>query len=368
MKELLGDTKQLLTELRGVIRDQPHFSGEGVVEVLSIPEDDPLKRFRILKKSDWEKFPPGVIEKLTNGNRLVRESKLSAYYLFHRRMTGILEERTDLFEVARSLSTETAPFPPEVEEDVIRRFVKYFGEKPWLLRKEMSEDLYPQKIIKIMADADPLRVDMELGYLKRFTSRPRSDTPYKRSLDELENWFDNNYEDILQGVRPEEPPPQAIISDDEVIIDIIVHGKFQSYMIVTDDVRMARKAARESPEKLVMRVPCRDWVHQSAPADEYRRVLSDTLGSDFEILIDQGSLDTFNDSTGATYSMGVPVVDPLIREWSGDVPRRPPAQQSEIYSRFRSRPKITKDLLFDTISVMSRKGTFLKSRRVVTTS
>jgi hypothetical protein len=366
MKEMLGDTKQLLTELRGVVREQPHFAGEGVVEVLSIPEDDPIKRFRIIKKSDWEEFPPGVVEKLVNGNRLVRESKLSAYYLFHRRMTGILEQQVDLFEVARSLSTETAPFSSQEERDVITRFVRTYRDKPWLLRKEMSEDLYPEEIIKIMADADPLRVDMELGYMKRFTSRPRSDTPYKRDLDQLQAWFDDNYEDVLAGVRPEDPPPQAIISDDEIIIDIIVNGKFKNYLIVTDDIRMARKAARMSPEKLIMRVSCHDWVHHSAPDRQYKEVLEPALRSHTEILIDGGSLETFNDSTGATYSYGVPVIDPLIREWSGDVARRPPKQQAEIYSKFRARPKITESLLFDTIEVMSSKGSFLKSRLTTT--
>jgi hypothetical protein len=367
MKELLGDTKKLLTQLRGVVREQPHFAGEGVVEVLKIPDDDPIKRHRIIKADEWKLFPPGVVEKLVNGNRLVRESKLSGYYLFHRRMTGILEKQVDLFEVARSLSTETAPFPEEEELSVLRRFSKAFSDKPWLLRQEMEEDLYTEGIIKIMADADPLRVDMELGYLKRFQSRVRSDTPYKREMDLLENWFYDNYEQILRGERPDGPPPTGIISDDEVILDIIVNGQISNYLIVSDDIRMARKAARMRPDKLIMRVSCHDWVHQSAPSRQYHEILLAALGTPCEILIDQGSLDTFNDSTGATYSMGVPVIDPLIREWSGDVPRRPPKQQSEIYSRFRARPKITTDLLFDTIQVMSRKGTFMR-KRVRTTS
>nr|UYL95372.1 MAG: hypothetical protein [Nanning Narna tick virus 2] len=361
MKEMLKEYKPNLTNLRGVVRDQPHFSGEGVTEVLAIPEDDPLKRFRVVKSSDWDLFPAGVLDKLIMGGRLVRESKLSGYYLFHKRMAGILEEVTDLFEVIASQSQEILDYSDDEIKGVISRFVKRFSNQPWLLSRALKEDLYPDTIVQVMSQADPLRVDMpDLTYLKRFRRRPRPDTPHKRAVDQLATWFDDNFENILDG-NSYELPPQDVLADDELIIMAVTRSDRPAHLIVSDDKRMVRKCSRICVDKLIMRVPVTDWVQTAAPAREYLELLGELVGREPMLHIDSGSLDTFMDTTGATYSYGVPVIDPLIRSWNESVERRTPAKQSEIYRKFRVRPIVNKEFLMSTIEVVTHKDAQIRT-------
>jgi hypothetical protein len=358
MKELIGERVPHFTTLRGVMRESQHFAGEGIIEVKALKDDDPLKKYRIIKADEWKKIPPGVLERLTNSGRLVRESKLSGYYLFHQRMMGMLSEQVDLFETIKSMSHDVK----DVDDDEISRVVTIFRNKymkaPWLLKSELTEDLYPSWIIDVMADADPLKVDLDLPYLRRFNRRPRSDTPYKRDMDRLETWFMDNYEEMLETGIWKDPPPQEQLSDDEIILSIIDNPRsvYDAYIIITDDIRLAKKAGRMFPHKMIGRISCHDWVYHSALERKFVDGFRSLVGITPLVLIDEGSLTTFMDTTGATYSMGVPVVDPLIRKWSEDVSRRPPAKQSDIYSRFRPRPEITEETVMSSIMITTPRN------------
>jgi hypothetical protein len=339
------------------MREQPHFAGEGVLEVFQIPEDDPLKEYRIIKADQWEKFPPGVLDKLIMGGYLVRESKLSGQYLFHRRMCGLQTESADLFEVARSISHDVTDVPDKTVREVVESFCERYRGQPWLMKnKSLTEDLYPESIVRIMAEADPLKVDIDLPYLKRFKRRLPPDTPYQRDLRELNVWFDDNIESILQD-GGYNMPPQAVIADDDIILLCIEDDVYSDCsLIVTDDKRMCRRAAVCFPEKIIMRISCHDWVFHSADSERILGLLEDLLGRKPSLRIDFGSLDTFNDMTGATYSMGIPSTSPLIRNWSEDVPRRPPSSQSSIWSRFRVRPKINSRTLLSCVEVITHRN------------
>jgi len=214
MMELLGEREPHYSTLRGVMRDQPHFENESVLEVHRIPENDPIKQYRCVKSSDWELFPAGVLDKLIAGGFLVRESKLSGQYLFHKRMAGLDVGQVDLFEVARTMTNKIEEFDERTVLRVVTEFSDKYRKRPWTLHKAMAEDLYFFDIVGIMAKADPLRVDIDYNYLNRFRKRPKPDSPYTRSVQELEVWFQSNYEDILGG-RPYDLPPRAILADDD---------------------------------------------------------------------------------------------------------------------------------------------------------
>jgi len=354
MMESIGWRPPHYTTLRGVMREQPHFKDESILEVLTIPEDDPIKQHRVIKGTDWNKFPDGVLDKLISGGVLVRESKLSSHYLFHKRMSGILSEQVDLFEVARTMTKEIEEFDEKTILSVLKEFIKQFKHRPWTLRNVMCEDLYSSKIIGVMAQADPLRVDLDYNYLKRFRRKPRPNCPYTRSMQELETWFDDNYENILSD-KDYSLPPRAILADDDIICLEIERNPEKVILLVTDDRRLARRAAWANVDKLIMRCSCRDWVFHSADATRFEDEISKLVIERPKTIIDFGSLDTFMNTTGATYSYGIPHTDPLIREWSGDVPRRTPQQQARIYSRFRVRPPITLQLVSDIIEVMTHR-------------
>jgi hypothetical protein len=336
------------------MREQPHFNGESVLEVLRIPETDPIKQYRVVKADDWDKFPAGVLDKLIVGGGLVRESKLSGQYLFHKRMSGLDVGQVDLFEVAKTMTKEIEEFDEPTILKVVTEFSRMYRNRPWTLRQVMCEDLYFPEIVAIMAKADPLRVDLDYPYLQRFRRRPKPDSPYTRSVAELETWFMNNYEDILQG-REYELPPRAILADDDIICLEAERVPDKVILIVTDDRKMAKRCALANLDKLILRCPCRDWVFHSADATRFEDEIAKMVRYRPKILIDFGSLDTFMNVTGATYSYGIPHTDPLIREWSGDVPRRTPLKQAEIYKKFRIRPPITRELVSDIIEVMTHR-------------
>nr|QIR30314.1 RNA-dependent RNA polymerase [Plasmopara viticola lesion associated narnavirus 35] len=363
MKETLGYMEANFTTLRGVVREQPHFAGEGVVEVFRIPEDDPIKKHRVVKADEWEKFPRGVIDKLVSGGRLVRESKLSGWYLFHKRMCGILTGTADLFEVARSMSNEVTEPTDEDIVGTVSAFVNRYKGRPWTLKQVFTEDIYNANIIEVMNHADPLRVDMpDFNYLKRFGRKPKSDTPYQRELDRLELWFDDNYEDILAG-REYELPPRAVIEDDDVLLMEVERSPSILHVLVTDDIKLCKRIARRNQgEKIICRISCYNWVFHSAAEHEFKKCVVNMFHIDPEFHVDFGSLDTFNEVTGSTYSYGIPATDPLIRNWEEDVPRRPPASQASIYSKFKIRPKIDEKVINDTIEVVSRRNSLITGR------
>jgi hypothetical protein len=348
MKELLGEREPFYTTLRGVSRDNFHFSDEVVVERLQIKEDDPIQQYRAIKKTDWEKFPTGVLDKLISGGRLVRQSKICGLYLFHKRMCGILEEEQDLFETAEQMTSEVIDYPEEEVLETVKRFANKYSCSPWLLRARMEEDLYFPNLLDILAKADPLRVDLDLNYLSRFKRRPKSDSPHERAMDNLETWFYDNVHEILEG-RSVTIPPREQLADDDLICLEISNNSWQVVLIVTDDIKLVRRAANQFPEKVILQIGCRPWVFFSADATVFASHIQGMLSVEPEIIIDHGSLDTFMARTGATYSMGIPVDDPLIREWSGDVPRRVNIGTM----RYKPRPHLTRSVVADVINMVT---------------
>lgn len=367
MRECIGEEEPKYTRVKGVHRDQRHFKDEAVLETLTIPEDDPIKRFRVIKRDQWGLFPSGILDKLIMCGKLVRESKLSAHYLFHKRMCGILEQETDLFEVLRRETDEILDIPDEDLLSTIERFRNRFVNSRWTLRRTFEEDLYRPSVIDTMAKADPLRVDLDYKFLERFNRPPKPDTPYERDALRLEAWFDDNVDDILSGVGFTNWPPRDIVADDSLLELEVMNSPELCILVVTDDVKLARRIARNNLDKLIFRVSCSNWVFHSADAVKFEDRIQEMVTIRPYILIDTGALEAFMDKTGATYSMGIPVIDPLIRKWSEDVPRRAPASQAEIYSRWRPRPEITQELLAGIIEVMTPSSSqfFQRVRRTL---
>jgi hypothetical protein len=360
MREALGDIAPNMTELRGVVRDTTHFEKEGIVETLTIPEDHPIKKYRVVKREETSLFPPGTLEQLQRNKVLVPETEVKKYYLFHERIANLDQDcvNADLFEILKTTAYVVKDYSSEEILDIVSRFVTKFKATPWLLRYSSDQDLYPEELISILARSDPLRVDMpEFGYIKRFNRRPKPDSPYQREVRNLSEWFDNNYEDVIAG-REYSLPPVNIIEDDPIIILGISRMPEKMVVIVTDDRKLAKLAARKFPDKIIGRISIVDWVFHSMDYTGFKRAIHVVMPTTVEILIDQGSLETYMETKLmmplANYSLGISVSDPLQREWSGDVWRLPPITQAEIYRNRRPRVTVTIENVLDKIEILSR--------------
>jgi hypothetical protein len=361
MREAIGELKPNITELRGVVRDTTHFEKEGIVETLTIPEDHPIKKYRVVKREETSLFPPGTLEQLQRNKVLVPETEVKKYYLFHERMAALDQVSTngaDLFEVLKVTALVLKDYTDGEVLEIVGKFVKKFKDAPWLLRYNSDQDLYPEELISILAQSDPLRVRMpEFRYLQRFRKRPKPDSPYQREVATLSRWFDNNYEDVIAG-RTFELPPVNIIEDDPIILLNIQRMSEKLIIIVTDDRKLARLAARKFPSKIIGRIAIVDWVFHSMDYTGFKTAIHVVMPVTVEILVDQGSLETYMETKlmmpMANYSLGISVSDPLQREWSGDVWRLPPITQAQIYKNRRPRARVSVENVLDKIEILSK--------------
>jgi hypothetical protein len=365
MREALGEVPTKITELRGVIRDTTHFEKEGIVETMEIPQDHPIKKYLIIKKEQASLFPPGTLEVLQRNKVLVPETEVKKYYLFHERLARLdqVVASSDLFDLVKTTAYNISDFSDEKLHEVVLRFVDKFKRSPWLLRYSADQDLYPEELISILAQSDPLRVRMpEFTYLNRFRRRPKADSPYQREVANLATWFQDNYEDIIGG-REYSLPPVNIIEDDPIIILNIQRMSEQFVIIVTDDVKLCRLAARKFPEKILGRISVVDWVFHSMDYSGFLNAIKTVIPVTTEIIIDQGSLETYMETNlmmpVANYSLGISTIDPLQREWSGDVYRLPMPTQSQIYAKRRPRATVTRENVLDKIQILSRMNSIL---------
>jgi len=237
LHEAMGWKDNEILKLKGnVTVNQKHFNGEATVKLTRIPAADPIRAYTILEEDQWDLFPEGVIEKLIAAKRLVPESQVGAYYLFQERLQTLEQkiESEDLFEVIRSENLELVQATPEEVARTVPAFSRKFKQVPWLLTTKRKEALYPANIIDVLNQCDPLRVDIDLEYLKRFGRPPRADTPYQRNVNKLEDWFYNNRENILQHELYDLPPTE-IIQDDPVMVEAAKRSQSPMVIFVTND-------------------------------------------------------------------------------------------------------------------------------------
>jgi len=353
MQENLGMRDPLISSIKGtVVVNQKHFNGEALVKVNRIPDNSPLKNYVTLTPEQWELFPEGVIEKLVIARELVPESQVSAYYLFQERLQTLEQkvESEDLFSVIKSENIELVQATPKEVAWTVTKFARHFKQAPWLLAYKRKEPLYPKEIIGILSKCDPLRVDIEYDYLKRFQKPMKPDSPYGRSVARLAEWYWDNREKVILG-QEYDLPPTEIIADDPIIVADCKRTVHDVVVIVTNDLKLCRLASNEVPQKKIFRISIEDWVNVDADEGAILSALNEVLPqSTIKIIVDQGAFETFllkTDISGQRYP-----------EWTESVTRLKPLGQEDIYDTYLPPRTINSSNIWELVKLVSKPRAF----------
>jgi hypothetical protein len=298
MRDYVTDSR-LVTGRRGVLKESIHFNGEMRVETLEIPAEDPIKEQVELTVEQQKLFHPGVLMKLESLGYLVPESQISKYYLFNKRLRELnpdYDVKLDLFEKLKEDVIDMSYSPdPKVWRRIVSKFVSLYRDQPYALKADRVEPLYRAGTLDLLKNGDPLRVDIDLEVFKKFRERPRPDTPYTRNVDRLFQWYVEN-RDLILNKEKAPAPPTEVLEDDPIIIRSIMEADdlVTFFFIVTDDVKLYRLACNKLPSNRIGRIPIRVWFACGLNEEAFHNRFEQQFpGSDMQIIIDQGSIESY---------------------------------------------------------------------------
>jgi len=354
LRELTGERECILTKLRGVMSGNTHFDKESYVEIKTIPADDPIRKFVCVPAEKWKLFPAGVLQRLRGNGRLVPESKIQAFYLFQSRVQELSQDQpVDLFDTIKAMSNE---LDVATKDDVVRVATKMrdrYSNSPWTLGVEREEDLYPRSVVEVLEKSNPLRVDLpEFQYLNRFTKPPKVDSPFQRALNTLEEWFYDNYEDVLAG-REFSLPPTDVIEDDPIIIMQIERSICDIIIVITNDRRLVNQAVRKIIGKHIWRISVENWLNHDLDEGAFKKVLKERLGDiPIEFIVDQGAIETYLMKTD---------IDPTrYPGFAENIERSKVRSQADIYDVYTAPRPLNPKTIFEIVEIprysLTRKG------------
>jgi hypothetical protein len=355
---MIGKREKIITNLKGSLSSgQKHFDKESYFEIKEIPEGDPIKQYRMIKAEDWEKFPIGCLEKLVGARLLVTETTITKSYLFQQRLESLSQEikNADLFDTIKTMGVSLEEFDEELFKKDATEFSRMFRERPWELTKSRPEDLYPDTIEEILHRADPLRVDIDVPILASFGKRRKPDSPYTRELERLHEWFVDNYVQILNGDKYELPPVQ-IIEDDPIIEQTarnLIEDGINTIVYVTDDKKMVAKIRNKNLGCVHYRISARDWVSIGGDEAMVLKRMHEHFNSKMrvEVIIDTGSLDTFMDKTGSSYSLGVPYTESNPPGWTSEITRPPVKTNLSMTKTYRRKQDLSRESIISMLNL-----------------
>lgn len=292
--------ERIITGRKGILKESIHFSGEMRVETLEIPQSDPLKQEMELSVDQQKLFHPGIIQKLESLGYLVPESKIAKYYLFNKRLRQLDAQSTyvenDLFEVIKS---DIIPLNLTDDEkswrSIVRRFVAAYKDSAYSLKDDRAEPMYRSGTLDLLKQGDPLRIDLDLEVFEKFKERIPPNTPYRRNVRNLFDWYIANKEHILRGEMCPIPPTD-VLADDPVIIRSLEERQDTRtfFFIVTDDVKLYKLAVNKLPRMLIGRIPIRVWFACGLSEETFHNRFEQQFpGHEMDIIIDQGSIESY---------------------------------------------------------------------------
>jgi len=301
--ELLCEIPKNLTNRVGSVRFDKHFENEAYVEEHSIPDDHPITSFSLVNPDEYDKYPPGVLAKLQSEKRLIPETEISKYYLYHERLRALTEivNVHDLFNTLRIISSEL-PIPRDEELlEAMYRFRERFFGRPHMMRSFRKSRLYHRSILKLLEEHDPLRVTTIEGFIgmrnkynkQSYPEDRKRFTRHDRLVDNLEDWLLEAQLDIRNGIEPREVPTD-LIEDDPVIKKNIINSGKPVSIIVTDDRKLAIECEKAS-NKIIYRISMKDWFLNDCYEDKFLLALKTFCNinpNDVEVFMDKGSLET----------------------------------------------------------------------------
>jgi hypothetical protein len=275
MNEYITERFDIMRLKTSILRDQPHFSKEFLLETVRLPEDYILNKYKLIDENQWDLFPVGVIEKLLSVGELISSREVIRFYLFQKRISELEQtQEADLFSVIR----EQKEIPSRSEEEklnIVTKFCGKFSSRPYALRYFAKEAVYHKDVLKIMDKYDPFRVNLDnepeiirrrtnhLTPLQRLTPWLRNRRPDSSPINQLSEWFYQEIDRILTGEQPLDPVPQFVVDDDKIIINnIIEDDEYPIHVIVTDDIKLVNFASDLALplEKLVLRISVLDFL------------------------------------------------------------------------------------------------------------
>jgi len=304
MRELLNKDEPLLINHRGLLTESIHFNDDTILTVHMLPEDSKFNEFIMVKRSDWCKYPYGVLQKLINIGELTTEREISKYYMLYERFKLGQPVRENLFDVLKRTVITLPDYSPEEEELTVKEFSCKFRNMEYLLNGVHLENLYSKELIQILADKDPLKVNIDWDFVKEIKSDRFTDHYHLRNDRDLAEWFYENSASINNGYDYPLPPDKTISSDE--IIELEVHRSQELVIIiVTNDKALHRKLHNLFENKILIRINTETWINFEADEEKaisaFINYFPSTKGS-IKIIIDEGSYNTILNNLGVPKS------------------------------------------------------------------
>jgi hypothetical protein len=317
IREKIGELPAVLTLLKGVLKGR-HFEQESFIEVMTIPEDDPVKTFVVIPGDKRKLFPVGVIQKLVGEKELISEREVAKAYLFRKRMQELEpnQPEVDLFEICRKAEIE---YERPSKDELIRvctRFVELYRQSPYTLNEEYVDDIYDPSVVKWLSERDPLRVKIDWDFIKEFKKEKTYDTPYRRNVRNLMEWFTDNCHKILMGESYDSPPVEILEDDPIIIRNIGLDKSDNNYVIVTNDAKLYRQCENMFVNRAFAMINMRNWLLLDADEASVIRTLKEVWRNkpDWTLVVDQGSYEA--------ELMKLDVEEIIVPEFSEDIDRR----------------------------------------------
>jgi hypothetical protein len=256
-----------VTTWKGALKESNHFQKEMMVEIQSIPEDNPVKKWVVVEQDEWDLYPDGLLEKLITTNYLIPESKISKYYLMQIRLMTLEQDQpqVDLFECIKSKMVSYPDLPQEMERDLVSKFVDLYKSSPFRLKTDRREPLYDSDILRILDEGSPLSVGVtRYPLLRKFEKPMRPDTLYQKNAEDLYTWFKGARMFVKSGQPADSYSfrlPTDILDDDPQLIRRIERerDRYDCFVLISDDNKLARLVWNKFPDVVVFRMNCSSY-------------------------------------------------------------------------------------------------------------
>jgi hypothetical protein len=255
-----------ISEIRGALREQLHFDKEMLVEIYSIPRDNPIFKYLQVESQDWDKYPEGTLDKLIGLGLLVRESKIAKYYLMDQRLRSLEQDlKQDLFEVVKSKMKDYPDISQDNQESIIDDFVETFRDQPFRLHSQRRENLFSWKALEALDHGSALSVtEFDYDFLNKFKKRAPPFTRYEANGETLWQWFEG-YKWQLETYGPQKSkrmfvPPRDILEDDPLIFLEVENSSKDVQLIITDDMKLLRSLQRRFQGRIFARMSAQSYL------------------------------------------------------------------------------------------------------------
>jgi len=272
-----------------IVLGQKHFDNQAIIETYTVPDEHPIRDFIVIPKENIQMFPSGVIERLVTNGFLAYESGIHKYFLFNERLRQLSEEIRSNHDLFERIKVEVTQLPERnLPDEVVYDFLSTWRTSPYMMKKFIIEDVYDLEAIRELLASDPLMVHHFNGLVPscfdRMNEEREPDSHVKKFSKRLYQWLRevidiNDYglpierhELISLGAEHAyRGQPTDLFEDDPIIVRDVCYSSSLVVAIITDDKRLWALCRNKALDRIILRIPCCDWVaiHRD-PIERYR--------------------------------------------------------------------------------------------------